>query len=272
MDFYIISSITFRMDTDPGAIQKILDIGERIIQALDDPTIFQRYTTIKEKIMEDYKHSSSPQMRKLIIENQDLSERINQLNAQYSQDNYLKTYIISQIELIQTKIIPNVTRVPFVSVEEASSSLMEVLNTKLMSHQFLKQKLADENEKLKQAIQDMRNSSLSEIDRIKKRRIEISTNWQKKEKEIADQLNEIGASIIEYNAKMPSDTEMLKKQLNSIIIDEKPRDKAEAKLNDIELKRNKLRSQVQKLRFAIQKINLEIEGLKKVQISFISDE
>ena len=260
------------MDPDPSATHKILEIGEKIIQALDDPTIFQRYNIIKEKIMDEYKNISSPQLRQLIVENKDLSDRIGQLNLEYSQENYLNNYIISQIELMQTKIIPNVTHVPFASVTEASNALLEVISTKLMSHQFLKQKLSAENEKLKQAIQDMRNNTLSEVDKIKKRRIENSTNWQKKEKEMAQQLNEIEASIIEYKAKMPSDTEMLKRQLNSIIINEKPRDVAEAKLNEIELKSNKLRSQVQRLQFAIQKINLELEGLKKLQKSFVSNE
>lgn len=260
------------MNADPDAIHKVLEIGEKIVQALDDPSIFQRYSNIKEKIMDEYKNISNPQMRQLIAENKDLTDRINQLNIEYSQENYLNSYIISQIEFIQAKIIPNIVRVPFSSVKEASDSLLEVMNTKLMSHQFLKQKLSTENEKLKQAIQDMRNDSLSEIDKIKKRRIEISTNWQKKEKEMTQQLNEIEASILEYNAKMPSDTEMLNRQLNSIIINEKPRDLAEAKLTEVELKRNKLRSQVQRLQFTIQKINLELEGLKKVQKSFISDE
>lgn len=260
------------MESNADAIHKILQIGEKIVQVLDDQTIFQRYSAIKEKIMDDYKNISSPQMRQLIVENKDLSDRINQLNIEYSQENYLNSYIISQIELIQTKIIPNVVRMPFSSVREASDSLLEVMNTKLMSHQFLKQKLNAENEKLKQVIHEMRNDSLSEIDKIKKRRIELSTNWQIKEKEMTRQLNEIEASIMELKAKMPSDTEDLNRQLNSIIIDEKPRDIAEAKLTEIELKRNKLRSQVQRLQFAIQKINLELEGLKKVQESFISEE
>lgn len=258
-------SINKFVETDPNPIHKVLTIAEQIVQALDDSTIFQRYSNIKQKILDEYAKVSTPQLRQLIIENKDLSERINQIDLQNSRENCLNAYIISQIQILQAKIIPGAPPITSDLVQDATDSLMEVVDTRMMSHQFLKQKLTSENEQLKKSIQEMRNNSVNEIDKIKKKRIDMFSNWQNTEIELKKKLNEIEASIIEYKAKMPTDTDSLKQQLNSIVLDPTRVDAAESQLNRVEAQRDKLRMQVKRLQFALQKIEFELDGLKKAQ-------
>ncbi|OHS95266.1 hypothetical protein TRFO_02256 [Tritrichomonas foetus] len=247
------------------AVQTVLGISESIIQALDDESIYTRYSKIKNKIMEDYANVSTPELRKLIVENQDLAKRIDQIKSEYSQDNFMHEWIFSQFEILQAKIIPKAPRASFGTFEEASKSLLEVVDTKIMSHQFLKQKLSKENEQLKQAIQTMRNDSLSKIDAIKKKRIDMGSEWHKKEELMKIHLDEIKGQIEEHQKNMPTDTEKLLVQLNSITIDTTHQAQIEKKFNEVESQRNKLRSQIKKLQFAIQKVETEIEGLKQIQ-------
>ena len=173
------------------AVSTVLEISENIIKALDDKSIYERYSKIKNQIMQEFQNSANPKKRQLIMENQDLSNRIKQIKAEYSQADYLHSYIFAQFQILQATIIPNVPKTEFTSFEQAAKSLTEVIDTKLMSHQFLKQKLADENEQLKRVIQTLRSDSVNEIDRIKKKRIDMSSDWERKKERLNKQLREI---------------------------------------------------------------------------------
>ena len=158
-----------------SATAKCLDVAERILSALDDKSIYQRYLTAKTNLNSN-SASLSPGLKSISHINEALTKSI-QDERNRKTNSSISSYIIQELHSIQMRILPNTADLQHNTVEESISSLLSVIDTKVTSHQFLKQKLTKENQRLKDAISQIKEVSMNDIQEGRKKRISNDESW-----------------------------------------------------------------------------------------------
>ena len=161
-----------------SATAKCLDVAERILSALDDKSIYQRYLTAKTNLNSN-SSSLSPGLKSINHINEALTKSI-QDERNRKTNSSISSYIIQELHSIQMRILPNTADLQHNTVEESISSLLSVIDTKVTSHQFLKQKLTKENQRLKEAISQIKEVSMNDIQEGRKKRISNDESWSQR--------------------------------------------------------------------------------------------
>ena len=154
---------------DSSSIDKCLEVAEKILSVLEDKTVYQRYLQAKNKL-------NSSQINSFSQLNSELSRNIQDIQSRKASTS-VSSYVVQELHAIQMQILPNTADLLHDSIDESIASLLSVIDTKVTSHQFLKQKLTNENKKLKEAISQIKEVSLNDIQEGRKQRISNDENW-----------------------------------------------------------------------------------------------
>ncbi|EAY15783.1 hypothetical protein TVAG_188340 [Trichomonas vaginalis G3] len=182
-----------------------LNVAEKILLALDDKTIFKRYLSEKNQLSTDKTRTKTQ------ISISSFTKSIsNDMPTSNKENNQLYLAIIQEIENLQNQILPSTPVTHHNDLDDALKSLLSVIDTQFTSHQFLKHKLMCENVKLKQAISNIKEVSLNDIQENRKKRIENDENWAERK-----------ARILELEKAAQLEKKKLSKQIEKLKIDNK---------------------------------------------------
>lgn len=214
---------------------KCLEVAEKILSVLEDKSVYQRYLQAKKKL-------NSTQYNSFSQLNAELSRNMQEVQSRKTNTS-VSSYVIKELHTIQMQILPNTADLLHDTVEESIASLLSVIGTKITSHQFLKQKLTNENKKLKEAISQIKEVSLNDIQEGRKQRISNDESWSQRK-----------SRLIELEKAAQNEKAKIKKQIE------------------------KTKSENGDMRVEVAKINLEIEDRKKIiaeaeeHVDLISDD
>jgi len=145
--------------------EKCLTIAEGILSALEDQSIFERYKGIKSQIEKSETNKSVG----IIIKNTPLVD-----------------WIVAQLNKIQTEILPESASLQSDSLEDAITSLDAVIETKVTSYNYLKQKIMAQNATIREKISRNKEFSINEIQDIRKKRILMEEMLEQKVKNLIE--------------------------------------------------------------------------------------
>ena len=254
-------------------ITKCLDVAEKIIQALDDPDINQKYFSLKEKILQD----SLPQgqhLKQIRDENRLLQVKLKMLHEQINSHSEIENYMVQEMSTITKSIIPNST---FTSqtFTDSCKDLLDAYQTAFESHKFLRQKLVDTQNKLKDSLLNLKTSHSEEMDSIRRKRTLSTEEWKQKKIKLHDKMNDLtiktqqiksillkleleNQQIQDDNSKAQIKSPKLKESLKQL----------ENKGADVEMKRNRLLKEKSLLSFQLKKLRNEQKELGNLNDQF----
>jgi hypothetical protein len=252
---------------------KCLGVAEQIIRVLDDPSIFERYMRIKEKIMTPTAVSPTkdPAARQLITENRSLVLRIEELKADFLKQKHLESWIVTQMQLLLASLLPNCGNATYDSFTEASSGLLATIEAKFASHQFLRDRLVEENRSLQESLLGLKESALSQIENSRTQRVDADANWAKTRTSVSARIRELQEAVSQGEkklAKLQQKTISLKATVSNLPLPEAAQEREseiEEKLNAAHERRNLLRHERDMLQFSVRQFENEFAELERIQ-------
>lgn len=249
---------------DPADV--CLSVAEKILSALEDKTIFQKYLKEKSRLLSD-----SNLNRTKVSANSISFPSFSASRSSPSPNSYVSS-IISQIEKLQNELLPSTPVNHHENLDDALDSLGSVIETQITSHQFLKQKLMCENVKLKQAISNVKEVSLNDIQENRKKRIENDENWAQRKsrllelekaalhekKKLKKQIDKLKVD----NSKLQTEIEQIQsrtKQRDGLIRD------AESEIEKLDEQISILQEQTEQLNYELELTNKANENLDNIQ-------
>jgi hypothetical protein len=252
---------------------KCLGVAEQIIRVLDDPSIYERYMKLKEKMLLAAPHSSppNPQARQLILENRSLVLRIEELKADSLKQKHLESWVITQIQLLQSQLLPASSRLTYASFSDASNNLLDTIEAKLASHRFLRDRLIEENRLLQESIQSMKDSVLTQIEESRKRRVDSDADWERTRSNVLAKIDDMQEKIAKARvklSKLQEKTFRLRTAVSKLPQPEVARVRvitAEDRLNKADDRKSQLRHERDKLRLALRELDNELIELHRIE-------
>jgi hypothetical protein len=266
---------TREISPDASPFQKCLTVAERILRALDDPSVYERYMRIKEQMVhtraKSFSPVHSPQARQIILENRNLALRLQEMQAELANERQLEQWLLTQLEVLQHQILPESSLPPLRSLEDATTAILQTIETRVTTHQFLRDRLTEEGRQLQEAIQKLKQRTLDQIDGSRQSRVGLNASWQRTQIE-ANQAMAAKAQLIE---RAPHDLGKVRQgrvklereigQLPEVAEIELRKEEAEERLNQAEAKRDCLRQELRSLNFQRRRIGNEIEELRRIE-------
>ena len=261
-------------------IGKCLSVAERIVCALDDPSIYERYMRIKAKLMDDNSGSRemSSEARQLMIENKNLSLRLDELKGETERDHKILEWVIEQLQLIQVRIIPKASLVEYETFEDAADGLLEAIDTQVASHQFLKGKLAAEIKRTQEMIQAKKSEALSSIEKTRDDRVDGEARIERLKRKVQKKiklLDEETESTEQQITAALEETSTLKAKLRKLKVPQDTdikREQYEQKMNSIADEQEKMKQQIEQLKFALKQTNNEITERQRINHFMIPED
>jgi hypothetical protein len=262
------------MSSDLSPAEKCLSVAERIIRVLDDPSIYERYMRVKEQMFLTGARSlspvHSPQARQLALENRSLTLRLQEMRDEALQQVDLQHWAITQLEILQRQILPESSLGPFDSIEEACTAILESIEMRLTTHQFLRDRLEDENRQLQEALEKLRQNTVNEINRSRQARVDKTAGWQRAQIETHKEMTVKEQVIARAKAKLGKlrQANMKLEQTVAEISEacEAPgrKEEAEERLNKAEAERERMKQEVADLKFSSRELTHEIAELRRI--------
>lgn len=271
---FIFLTVLIEMESeDPEA--KCLEVAERIIGCLNDGEILKRYLSIKQRIYQTQTQSPqlSPHLKRVALENRELTNELEQCRASLSTTQTLSDFVISQMEQLQKRILPNAgDRIDSSSFEKACESLLEVVEAKSASNNFVRQRLTDENAQLRDKLSTMTAAANDELKLLRQKMLDSDHKFRTKQRETMNELDTINKEIesdvqqiSEYEEEMATtENTMNEKQTIAKGLMSKLNG-AERKSSVAEKRRNDLKRQADRMRRELETIEREIGTQRAAQ-------
>ncbi|EAY14384.1 hypothetical protein TVAG_255760 [Trichomonas vaginalis G3] len=194
-----------------------LDLAEKIIAVLDGGEVFKKYSRIKQKIYNNSPHNLDldPHLKKIALENRDLQKQLEELRDSLKNSDTLENYIISGLQKIQAKVVPNSTDQECTTIDEALQSLGRAIDSKLEANASIREQYTRSNTQLREKISTLMATTNEQLDKITNRHIEQDHQFRAKSEEIDAQIQELNSEIEEVNTKLKEITD----QNNDILLD-----------------------------------------------------
>jgi hypothetical protein len=253
------------------ALNKCLGVAEQIIGALNDPSVYERYVKIKAGIFSTPELWGSEEYRRLLSENRTLNLRLEEIKGKFDQEVTVEEWAANQLRIMQNEFLPESAANPFRTFDEASTSILCMIENKVAGHRFLRKKLETENQYLRDLIHDMKTDSLEHIEASRKRRIDREGHWAQAE-EIVHQriatLKRTAESVRRKLIEVIKQTTVLRatvEGLESSPKKDQKEDIREKRMDELGEQQQGLTSEWNRLRFEIKKTNNEIAELQKIR-------
>ena len=235
---------------------------------------------IKAKLMESDSpaRKMSSQERQLIIENKNLSIRLNELKLEAEKESKILEWVIEQLQLIQVRIVPKASAVEYTTFEDAADGLLEAIDTQIASHQFLKEKLASQIKTTQNLIQQKKSEALEFIEKTRDDRIDGEARIEQLKLKVKKKIEELESQTESTEQQLTTElaeTARLKADLKKLKV---PKDidirraQKEQKLNDIADEQDRMRKQIEQLKFALKQTNNEIIERNRISHFMITEE
>lgn len=262
---------------DPEA--KCLEVAERIIGCLNDGEILKRYLSIKQRIYQTQTQSPqlSPHLKRVALENRELSNQVEQLRQSLSTSQNLSEFVITQMEQLQKRILPE-ANIHAESFEEACSSLLQVVEAKSTSNNIIRQRVTDENAQLRDKISTMTAAANDELKLLRQKMLDSDHKFRMKQRDVQSQIDSINAEIESENEQISEFEEEMSNTESTMNEKQTIAKSLMSKLNSIERKssvaekrRNDLKRQAERMRRELETLERDIGGQRAVQRFGVAD-
>lgn len=258
-----------------------LNVAEKIIDCLSDKTIHERYSTLKEKIMNNQVNRGTGlkiHIQKLALENRNYKAQLSHLQSMTQPQDDLNNWIMSQLYELQTKIIPDSRSMHSDILEDSLITLLKVVDSKVESFDRIRNALNEENSKYFDMISTKMVSFDDETRNIN-RRLSIKQDqfkqYKTKVEEVLEKLNnEYNELETKYNIILDKNIQ-LTEEISNI---ESNSQKQENQLDHIEDKLKSSKKRHKGLKYQLDQIqsdcdskNREIEAQRAKQRFGIKD-
>lgn len=220
----------------------------------------------------------SSEARQLMIENKNLSLRLDELKGETERDHKILEWVIEQLQLIQVHIVPKASLVEYETFEDAADGLLEAIDTQVASHQFLKGKLAAEIKRTQEMIQAKKAEALSSIEKTRDDRVDGEARIERLKRKVQKKIKLLDEETESTEQKLTAaleETSALKAKLRKLKVPqdtEIKREQYEQKMNSIADEQEKMKQQIEQLKFALKQTNNEITERQRINHFMIPDD
>lgn len=238
-----------------------MEVAERIIQRLDDPSIFRRYCAIKSRVMVGDKPPAdlTDHIKSISLENRKLTLQIEELSGELESTDSLELYAFRKVDSIRASILPR-AKIPAVSnFEEACDSLLNILAAKEKSHRMHREKTVGENTTLRGKLNDIKIASERELDNLQKRRLAADHEYREWRAQFKGEIEGTKAAkerLIQSEKDISNENASLIKVINA---KETPSHRAVKSLKRVELRHAETEQRLLGLQKTLAKDTLELK-------------
>lgn len=259
--------------------EKVLELAEKIISALGDGSIYEKYLKLKQKIISSSSiselsltNSLENHLKKIALENRELASRIEMISSAVKSDS-LSDYIITQLCELQAKVLPDVSPRYQHTVQEAAANLLQILNAKNKSNTYFRNSFTKKNNQIEQSINDIESKLNHEIETINNKLISSTKNYKSKEEAANSHLNSIEEEFQHLSRTLEAtelENEKLENEVDYSKQDAKERLKIlteVTKKRDITVTRlNELKKKANLLKFEVEAKSKDVEKKRALQV------
>jgi chromosome segregation ATPase len=277
------------MDPTQNPQIRCLSLAEKIISALNDPELVERYFSFKTKLFQSRGQHIAPSpeyapeintdraygfYQSLAQENQKLKDEIAELSAKKPDFSHApeNETIAAKLRELQRAILPKHKLAPKGDAVQEMDSLRKVIEAKLDSLNYLREKLRNDNQRLTADFREIERSLASKIEaakekeEIEKQAIEsqereLSQELASAERELEDLTNQLHDAE-EENQKLRqqhSDTTALLESM------EAEQEETERQIEHMETESENMFEEIERLKLELSKKSKELNALQTLQ-------
>lgn len=257
-----------------GAIAQCLYLAEQIIRTLDDGAVFQKYETLKNRLIstQPSTHDLSKHIKKLSLENRRLTTQAEELRASLESNDNLSDFMFQKLEQLRAFVIPK-AKIPRVhDFYESCISLPQIIDTKERTHRMFRERITEENTQLrlkKTNLQLMEQKELKNLQESLRDKQQAYDNWLSQAKAKIEELQSDITDLEEEQKTLDEQNEILGNKLKEKVMSCKNAARslkhAERKLQEAVDRQQSLKIAASKSTTELQKILEAIDQRKAVQ-------
>ena len=265
---------------------RCLALAEKIISSLNDPELVERYFNLKAKLLANVPPSSPTRheelntdkayafYQSLAQENQKLKDEIAKLSAakpDFKSDPENES-IAAKLRDLQRTILPNHNLPPKGDAVQELESLRKVVDAKLDSLNFVREKLRAQNQRLNSDFKEIERTLNAKNEAAREKEETERQDIERQERELALELSEAQRRLEEAKAKLQTtldENARLRQQhsdttavLEGIEREEK---ETEQRIEDMEAQSENLFEEIEELKMELSKKTKELNALQTLQ-------